>query len=142
MATSICVRTHAHVCLCVCVRACVCVNDTAREQAELRACQCINHLPAPEEASECGWRFPPGPPRRACAWIPLLSTQHTYPGPRRTPPASWQLSSHRCNANDTRMSFPFKFPQLTCWKRRQCKARQLYLYSTFHTQGRLKVLHI
>ncbi|CAL8359152.1 unnamed protein product [Boreogadus saida] len=25
---------------------------------------------------------------------------------------------------------------------RQGKARQLYLYSTFHTQGRLKVLHI
>jgi hypothetical protein len=27
-------------------------------------------------------------------------------------------------------------------KARQGKARQLYLCSTFHTQGRLKVLHI
>ena len=27
-------------------------------------------------------------------------------------------------------------------KARQGKARQLYLYSTFHTQGRLRVLHI
>ena len=35
-----------------------------------------------------------------------------------------------------------QIPSLDLNHLRQGKARQLYLYSTFHTQGRLKVLHI